>query len=254
MLDHDDQAGLVQKYSNSPAVDVSNIEPVDLVWRDGPLSSVLHNRQFTAIVAAHVVEHAPDFIQFLNDLATAMEHDGRLYLIVPDKRYSFDYFQTVTDPAKVLSDHLQRRTRHSFMSFYRWGTNVSHRGRSDWSQRTIDDVAFMHPDPRENYRNALAITGSGHYVDSHENYFTPVSFLMMIEELHYLAKIQLKVRLLTRSRGCEFLAVLSKRKPAMTVEEFINLKRKLLALRIAEDFEAIAFAEWRYHPNANVQL
>jgi len=40
----------------------------------------------------------------------------------------------------------------------------------------------------------------------------------------------------------------------MTVEEFINLKRKLLALRIAEDFEAIAFAEWRYHPNANVQL
>lgn len=52
VLDHDDQAGL-EKYSNSPAVDVSNIEPVALVWRDGSLSSVLHNRQFIAIVASH---------------------------------------------------------------------------------------------------------------------------------------------------------------------------------------------------------
>jgi 2-polyprenyl-3-methyl-5-hydroxy-6-metoxy-1,4-benzoquinol methylase len=169
-------------------VDVSNVEPVDLVWRDGPLSKVLDGRRFAAIVASHVLEHAPDFIQFLNDCAGAIQDDGRVYLIVPDKRYCFDYFQPISDPAGVISDHLRQRTRHSFESFYRGVSNVSHSGRGDWSQHPIREVSFMHGDPRQNYRDALAHASSDHYVDAHENYCTPVSFLMLIEELQYLKR------------------------------------------------------------------
>jgi 2-polyprenyl-3-methyl-5-hydroxy-6-metoxy-1,4-benzoquinol methylase len=243
VLDHDDEAGLIEKYSNLPLV--SNIEPVDLVWQDGPLSLVLRNRHFAAIVASHVIEHSPDFIQFLNDCTAALGNNGRLYLIVPDKRYCFDYLQPITDPAKVLSDHLQRLTRHPFLSFYRWSSNVTADGRGDWSQHQVCEIAFMHPDPRQNYRNALACAASDQYVDSHENYFTPISFMLLIEELHYLNCLDLSIDVLTRSRGCEFLAVLSKSKQRKTLEEFIHVKRKLHALRMSEELEAINVAEWR---------
>jgi hypothetical protein len=244
VLDHEDQAALTEKYSRFP-VDVGNIEAVDLVWRDGPMSSVLEGRRFDAILAAHVIEHAPDFIQFLNDCSTALCDDGRLFLLVPDKRYCFDYFQPITDTAKILSDHLQRQTRHPFASFYRWGSNVSHQGRGDWSQHAINEITFIHRDPRQNYTNALKNTEPGTYIDTHENFFTPLSFLMLIEELCYLGEINLSTDILTRSRGCEFLAILSKHTLKRGLDEFLDLRRKLCGLRMVEDLEAIRFAQWR---------
>lgn len=146
VLDHDHQNGLREKYAKSP-VDVTNIEPVDVVWRSGTLGDAIAGRKFDLIVASHVIEHAPDFIQFLKDCHGALTDVGMLFLIVPDKRYCFDLFQPVSDTAKILSDHLIKRTRHSFESFYRYSMIVSQEGRGDWSQHATKAIQFINANP-----------------------------------------------------------------------------------------------------------
>ena len=209
VLDHLDQDGLVRKYAVY-GVDTGKIEPVDFVWQGGSLAEAVKHTRYEAIVACHVIEHAPDFIQFLADCSGALTADGSLYLLVPDKRYCFDFFQPLTDVAKVLGDHRAERTQHSFESFYRSTAHVHDTHTIAWDQRGLGDPRFPHADPRAIRDFAERSSTSELYEDTHENYFTPMSFMMLIDELRYLREINLDVTLLSRARGCEFLAVLRK--------------------------------------------
>jgi 2-polyprenyl-3-methyl-5-hydroxy-6-metoxy-1,4-benzoquinol methylase len=242
VLDHEDQNGLREKYAKSP-VDVTNIEPVDVVWRSGTLGDAIAGRKFDSIVASHVIEHAPDFIQFLKDCHGALTDAGILFLIVPDKRYCFDLFQPVSDTAKILSDHLIQRTRHSFESFYRYSMIVSQEGRGDWSQHATKAIQFMNADPKQSYDNAKQAFINSDYMDTHENYFTPLSLTMILDELRYLVEIEFRIDVLTRSRGCEFLTVLKKSdlNQVGTLDRFIARKLAMAFLRMSEDQEMIAY-------------
>jgi SAM-dependent methyltransferase len=245
-LDCDDQAGLVKKFAKHASEDTSKIEPIDFVWRDGSFTDLVGNRKFDAVVSSHSVEHAPDFVQFLNDSAFVLKDDGVIYLIAPDKRYCFDYFQPVSDPAKVLADHLEKRTRHSFESFYRHvSMKVIEKGAVAWGQHPVTGIEFVLGDPREALRRATQHTASAAYVDMHENYFTPASFALLVEELRYVGQIDLRIDVLTRARGCEFLVALKKAPPPSVppLEVFLQTKKALCAAMMAEELERIQFAE-----------
>jgi hypothetical protein len=194
-------------------------------------------------VATRAIERAPDFIQFLQDCSDALNDGGKLFFIVPDKRYCFDLLQPVSDAAKIINDHRLRRTRHSFESFYRHSMTVSQDGRADWSQHPIKSIQFMHGNPRQYYEHAIQWSSQSNYVEAHENYFTPVSFLMLVDELQFLGELKLRVEVLTRSRGCEFLAVLRKdgTHPSDTLDRFLARKLSLSLLRMSEDREIITY-------------
>ena len=243
VLDHTDQKGLRKKFADSP-VDLRNIEPVDIVWKTGTLGEALAGQKFDSILASRAIERAPDFIQFLNDCSDALNETGTLFLVIPDKRYCFDLLQPISDAAKIINDHRLRRTRHTFESFYRQSMTVSQDGRADWSQHPIKAIRFMHGNPKQYYHHAVQCSSASDYIDSHENYFTPVSFLMLIDELQFLGELQLRVEVLTRSRGCEFLAVLRKDGANLpeTLERFLARKLSLSLLRMNEDREMIAYA------------
>jgi hypothetical protein len=243
ILDHDDKAALEKKYTDHK-VDLSRIEPVDFIWTGGSMLDVIGGTRFDNIVAAHVIEHAPDFIQFFSDCSAALNANGRLYLFVPDKRYCFDYFQPLSDPAKILGDHRHARSRHSFESFYRNGVMVLSGGEGTWGQAGIKELTFLHGDPVGTLAWADARLASSHYEDAHENYFTPVSFSMIVDELYFLGVIDLQLEVLTRSRGCEFLAVLKKTTSHEKIDLKAFLERKLdcYALLQAEELERIEFA------------
>lgn len=114
-LDHLSREGLVAKYEGHPQVDVSRIQEVDFIWTGGPLSSAippeLHG-SFDALVASHVIEHTPDLLAFLGSAETLLKSTGVVILAIPDKRYCFDYFQTVTTTGQVLAAWTERRVRH----------------------------------------------------------------------------------------------------------------------------------------------
>lgn len=241
VLDHMDQNGLVEKYTPH-GVDVSKIEPVDVVWTgDSMVDAVGHNR-YDAIVACHVIEHAPDFIQFLKDCSRALRDSGAIYLIVPDKRYCFDFMQPRSDVAKVLGDHRVKRTRHSFESFYRHiSVSVRNGERIAWDQEGVTGLTFIHGDPAQGRQKAERSETSPTYEDEHENYFTPVSFAMIIDELRYLRETDLELTVLTRPRGSEFLSVLRKNSAPIdaSVDAFRIRKINAFRLLLLEDQEQV---------------
>ena len=242
VLDHLDQAGLVAKYA-ALGLDTSAIEPVDFVWRGESLADAVEHARYDAIVAAHVIEHAPDFVSFLADCSTMLAPAGALYLIVPDKRYCFDFFQPLTDVAKVLGDHRAKRTSHSFESSYRVAAHVYNRQAIAWDQRGLTTPRFAWDDPKERRDFSERSSTSSQYEDMHANYFTPMSFMMLIDELRYLGEIDLTATLLTRARGCEFLTVLRKAgAPEEDADKF--LARKMCAYRVmmVEEMERIQSA------------
>jgi SAM-dependent methyltransferase len=239
VLDHTDQAGLIEKYTPY-GVDTGKIEPVDFVWRGGSLAEAVKHARYEAIVACHVIEHAPDFVRFLTDCSGLLAPGGALYLLVPDKRYCFDFFQPLSDAAKVLGDHRAGRTRHSFESFYRNSAHVNNPHIIAWDQRGLVDPRFPHGDPKAIRDFAERCSAADAYEDVHENYFTPMSFMMLIDELRYLGEADLAVTLLSRARGCEFLAVLAKADAREERPEDF-LARKLCAYRVLmiEEMERI---------------
>jgi methyltransferase family protein len=239
VLDHVDQAGLVAKYAVY-GLDTSVIEPVDFVWHGGSLAEAVQHAQHDAIVACHVIEHAPDFVAFLTECSEILTSGGALYLIIPDKRYCFDFFQPLSDVAKLLGDHRAARTQHSFESFYRAGAHVNNPTTIAWDQRGLGNPRFPHGDPKAIRDFAERSSASGQYEDMHENYFTPMSFMMLIDELRYLGEIHLAVTLLSRARGCEFLAVLRKADATdETADAFLARKMCAYKVLMIEEMERI---------------
>ena len=243
ILDHADRSELIAKYTPH-AVDVSKIEAVDIVWRGATIGLSLQGRRFDVIVAAHVIEHAPDFIQFLDDCSQALNRGGRIYLLVPDKRYAFDFFQPLSDAAKILGDHRAKRTRHSFEAFYRLSVAIRNNGKVAWRQERMSSPSYIHGDPHVMLPAAARSAAADEYEDAHENYFTPVSFAMLVRELRYLGEIDLGVALLTRARGCEFLIVLDKHDQPDTTPADDYLAWRMLAseLLMIEELERIEAA------------
>jgi len=243
-VDHADATQLAKKYTGF-GVDVSRIEPVDVIWTGGRLSDALSRRDAAAIVCSHMIEHATDFIGFLDDCTELLAPDGRILLAVPDRRYCFDFLHPTSDVAKVLDDHRQQRRIHSFASLFRNTTNVAARidgtDRIAWGQHGIDDITLYNGDPEGGIDDIVAAT---EYIDSHENYFTPSSFVLLIEELRFLGQLRLAPRVVTRARGCEFLITLAPAPHAAgrpPLAEYLARKKFLVLNMLREERERLQY-------------
>ncbi len=246
VVDHADQATLVAKYRGQvPDVDV--IEEVDVIWHGEPLTDLLPAGDHAAIVASHVIEHAPDFLGFLKQLSALLAADGQILMIVPDRRFCFDAFHPLSDVAKVLADYRLERSRHSFESFYRVSSQIRGGGELGWGQGAVPTVDYISGTPPNWLTTVEEMTDAPHYIDNHENYFTPSSFALLIEETRYLGLLDLSIGTITRTRGPEFLVILEKAKPETALDQpaFTALK-KALHLSIIRD-EAAFIAAMQPH-------
>lgn len=242
IVDHTDQAGLLEKYG-AMGCDISLIEKVDHVWAGRLVSEIVTNHHFSYVFASHVVEHVPDLVCFLNDCAKLLSKEGHIILIVPDKRYCFDLLQPLTDPAKVIADSIRSESKHSIEALYREESQVSvsynNKDVLAWWQGAVDDYRFMHQNPINRYKAVLDAQKETAYQDAHEYYFTPSSFLLILEELRHLGLTNVKIDLITRARGCEFLVIL---KPDSAYKDdmdtFISKKLALNLNVMREQIEA----------------
>ena len=173
-------------------------------------------------------------------------------MIVPDKRFCFDYFQPASDVAKILGDHFFRpSSRHSFETHYRTTMHVVAELKSGitlaWGQENVTSFEFLKPgplvgDPKKIYDYAFEVVRSADYKDNHNNFFTPATFLIIIEELRYLGLINFQVDTVTRPRGCEFLVIMRRARlgpPPLT--KFLEKKKMLLMQAMREEKERLDF-------------
>ena len=68
---------------------ITNLVHVDLVAKNKYFAAK-ETRRFDCILAAHVIEHIADPIAWLRELAELLKEGGRIFLCIPDRRFTFD--------------------------------------------------------------------------------------------------------------------------------------------------------------------
>ncbi len=153
------------------------VMPVTYNLRDGYDAIA---KTYDWIAAAHVVEHIPDLIWWFDILHSKLRDGGVVFLVVPDKRFTFDYHRRLTNLSDLVTAHRERFRTPSFkqvFDHYFYTTNLVDPARIWKGTR---------PDPAlKNYEMAIARAEkalSG-YEDAHCSVFTPESFNDLMNEL-----------------------------------------------------------------------
>jgi hypothetical protein len=202
-VDHADAAGLRSKYATNSVMKscLDQIVEIDYVM-DGTLElheAVGDDAPFDYVMASHLIEHIPDPVSWLFDIAKILVPGGVLSLIIPDKRFTFDINRRTTEISDLVDAFLRGLRKPSFRQAYDF---ISHEitdlvdpaavwaGRADFAGVVRSDV----PDPDvAALQLCRTIGGSDEYVDIHCSVFTPESFLALFEKLVRLGLVEFEV-------------------------------------------------------------
>jgi hypothetical protein len=184
-VDHLDTPSLRQKYAAHDDVNLDNLVHVNGVWGEKSLAeTVAAVAPVDSLVASHVIEHVPDMVNFLQEVATVLKPAGDLRLAIPDRRYTFDLLRTETVLADVLAAHLVRARIPQVQQLIDHVENVVPVNCHQLWEGTFDRTAMVKfHDPSEIERLALDVLDNRNYHDVHCWVFTPVTFTQLMTRL-----------------------------------------------------------------------
>ncbi len=234
IIDHLDQQGLREKYREH-AVDIHNIEVVDYVWDGQKTYCELTGKKqyYDWIIASHVIEHTLDLIGFLKDCEKLLADNGILALIIPDKRYCFDYYRTVSSLARIIDQHLTPVTLHTPGTVAEYYLNVVLRnGHPCWSEQlaqTHGELTFAH----DLSEARAAMHNRQVYQDVHNWCFVPHGFRLLVQDLRQLGFIGLYEQDFVDTIGCEFYVFLTKDKENRDIPRKELLESQMRELKVS---------------------
>jgi SAM-dependent methyltransferase len=186
-IDHADVDELRRKYAADPDMKNRLGEIVDVDYVVGENQSiyetVAQDAPFDYVIASHLIEHIPDPIAWLQDIARTLRVGGILSLIIPDKRYCFDINRRTTEISDLVDAYLRQLRRPSYRQAYDFiSKEIS--GKVDtaavWAG-TADYTGVVRSDVEDPDLAALqlcrAMDETDEFVDVHCSVFTPDSFL-----------------------------------------------------------------------------
>ena len=212
-VDHVSNDELVSKYAGDPTVNSANIPHVDFVWKDRPLLDMLGDKApLDYIVASHVIEHVPDLIGWLTEMLNALRVGGRLILVIPDKRFTFDIFRRTSAFEEVQQAYEERRRRPGLRCIVDHFANVVEADAwSLWDDYSISrQFKFcVGPDRLVRVTNRFQ---EGHYIDVHCWVFTPWSFVDLLGRIVEASDLafDLSHLMTTQSHDLEFYVQLTR--------------------------------------------
>jgi predicted SAM-dependent methyltransferase len=211
IVDHASAAVLRDKYK-SHGLNLENIEEVDFVWQGQPLSELIGKTKcYDWIIASHVIEHIPDLIAFFKQCSELLKPNGVISLVIPDKRYCFDYFAPLTTTGDLLDAHLQKRQRPSPGKIFDHFSNAcSNQGAIAWEKDSTQSFNLIHEITHAHDAWLLAQKNSD-YVDVHCWRFTPTSFELIIQDLQQLGLLNIGYKFSFETSGCEFYVSLERK-------------------------------------------
>jgi hypothetical protein len=183
-VDHMSIKDLRKKYAGHH-LPFNQFVSVDHVLINNSLKQTLKSKKYDYIVASHVIEHIPDMVSWLKDVASVLSDGGILSLVIPDKRYTFDILRNESRPADVIGAYLDKYTRASSAIMYDYTIEfrnkivpeeVCNNPYADYSKKPKNSLNRVWQDCLDNLK-------PNNYVDSHCNVFTPYSFFNILRSL-----------------------------------------------------------------------
>ncbi len=220
-VDHVSRQELLEIYKNDEAVDPDRIPKVDFPLNGRSLrESIPGNKQFDYIIASHVIEHVPDMVRWLQDMASVLSTGGILSLAIPDKRYTFDIDRQTSTPADVIGAYFDKLTSPSAAMVYDFASNFRTKLNASkvWEGELYLDARAPHKHSATGAYE-LCLQNQERYVDTHCYVFTPASFFKLIHSLIELELFDYEVDSFyeTAEGAYEFIATLKKTKKATSM-------------------------------------
>lgn len=205
---------LLAAHAHQPQDVLERIPETDvLLRRDGRVVSIPEaaagHGPFDWVIASHVIEHTPDLVGWLEQIAEVTTDGGALVLAVPDRRYCFDLHRPPTTVGQLLEAHERGDAVPSVRAVYDFvRSQVTVSPEDAWAGRVPDYSA--RPNALERVQELVAQARTGAYCDSHVWLFTPDSLVEQLAELRALGLSSWRVEQVqpTRKGQLEFFAVL----------------------------------------------
>ena len=183
-VDHATTDALAIKYRNDQNVNVAKLVHVDGVWGDNTLSDAVGGRLFDYVIASHVIEHVPDMITWLMEIRAVLKEGGRIRLVIPDRRFTFDYLREETRLADLLYAHLIRARIPQPQLIIDFTLNASAvDSQAAWEDRIDPAQLEKHFPPDAPLKLARDVLDNQTYHDVHCWVFTPKSFARLLGQL-----------------------------------------------------------------------
>ena len=183
-VDHVGTDALREKYGRDPHVDPGRIVEVDIVWNGGSLAAACGDRRFDYVVASHVIEHIPDVIGWLAQLKSVLHPSGTVRLIVPDRRYCFDYRRETSTAADMILAARAGAVVPGPRQILDFLLNIAP---LDVAAAWNGQAAAEPPPQRHEYDTAVSTMehalSQGSYFDVHCWVFTPLAFARLMRQL-----------------------------------------------------------------------
>jgi hypothetical protein len=170
--------------------------------------------KFDIIFSSHNLEHQPNLIGHLCEMADlAADANCKYYLIIPDKRYCFDYYQKETSIAEILDAFITNRKIPSVLLGIEWNlySDKTHNYTAlHWQNNHGDDITKDITIDRIHEAIKFGMLCKDSYQDIHCSRFTPESFMHNISLLSAAKLIPWKIEQIsdTSYNSNEFYVVL----------------------------------------------
>lgn len=187
-----DQSGLVSRAKSLGYPTTKIPKKIHFVSSVGDLSEV--KGKFGLVLSCHCIEHQPDFIRHIQGVEKILEPNGCYYLVIPDKRYCFDALLPCSKVSEVIEAFKEKRRLHPFSKVFEHRSCTTHNDSvKHWDGH--HGVLSLTPGSLEGPEKEFNDSNGG-YIDVHSWQFTPDSFLLMINSLHSMNLIKLRVDLI----------------------------------------------------------
>lgn len=206
-VDHLSTNELRRKYAQEQTIDVNQIPVIDHVLEEGKLPRRLIGGNYDYIIASHVFEHLPNPLGWLRDCASILRTEGRLCLVVPDKRFTFDYSRTLTTLGEwIESDLLDQRRPNPRQIFEAATSSARIEAGITWKRAPRADELPATSTEADSFGLLKAQEGCNDYLDIHCTVYTPGSLLHLLARASRLSLHPFRLRRFydTPCNGIEF--------------------------------------------------
>jgi SAM-dependent methyltransferase len=235
-VDHADTKALRKKYEDDPAVNIEEIVEVDAVWGRQVLQACLKDEKVDYVIASHVIEHVPDLITWLEEIEAVLKPGGSLRLVVPDRRFTFDYLRRESRLCDIVNAYLLKARTPLPIAILDYVTLVRQVDvHAAWDGTLPAELPLV---PGHVLEAAIRLArdqiANGSYHDVHCWVFTPRSFANLFAEAAAEGLIRYACKVLhdTEPDQLEFVAIIE---PCANRDRIIDTWRRAAAA--VKDFQ-----------------
>jgi SAM-dependent methyltransferase len=203
---------LVRQNGGDPSV----VEEIDYILERGKtLLQHSDGTQFDWVTSSHVIEHIPDFLGHMAEVAEVLKPGGTYALIVPDRNYCFDCLKAPTLLGHVIEAHLtaHRPGAVAYMiNEWRYGARPEGVRVGGWTKEQAGKPLVRKMADWQKHVRRVVRTG-GEEVDrwfGHQWFFDPPGFAEILCDLIELEMFGFDLETIEPTYNMDFMVVLRK--------------------------------------------